>query len=89
MSNGRVRRSEEEWRVLLAGYRKSGLSVREFCRKQRLQVSSFQRWRTRLNGAGSRSDFVTVIPAAPEASPARPWTVEVTLPDGSRLRFQG
>ena len=91
MSNGRVRRTEAEWRELVGRFRKSGLSVREFSRKERLQVSSLQRWQARLNGHGVRSDFVTVVPAAatpvPLASPG--WTVEVTLPDGSRLRFQG
>jgi hypothetical protein len=30
-----------------------------------------------------------VVPATPAVSPTRGWAVEVTLPDGSRLRFQG
>jgi hypothetical protein len=89
MSNGRVRRTEEEWRELLARFRKSGLSAREFCRKERVQAVSLQRWQVRLNGKANRKDFITVVPATPAVSPTRGWAVEVTLPDGSRLRFQG
>lgn len=89
MSNGRVRRTEAEWRELMARFRKSGMSRRDFCRKERLQIASFQRWHARLNGKADRRDFITVLPTA-SAVPSDPaWTVEVTLPDGSRLRFQG
>lgn len=90
MANGRVRRSEDEWRELIARFGKSGQGLREFCRKEGLSAAGLQRWRARLSGRAERKDFVTVIPAAvPAASSARPWVVEVTLPDGSRLRFQG
>jgi transposase len=89
MSNGRVRRTEDEWRELISRFGKSGASLREFCRKEGLSAAGFQRWRAKLNGKVDRKDFVTVIPAAPVERSARPWVVEVTLPDGSRLRFQG
>jgi len=89
MSNGRVRRTEEEWRGLVARFRKSGLNAREFCRKERLKVSSLQRWQGRLKELGVRQGFVAVIPAAAPNGSSRSWVVEVTLPDGSRLRFQG
>jgi len=89
MSNGRVRRTEDEWRNLVSRFRKSGMSAREFCRKERLKVSSLQRWRGRLEEAGVRQDFVAVVPATVPIGSSRSWVVEVTLPDGSRLRFQG
>jgi hypothetical protein len=88
-SNGRVRRTEGEWRELIARWRKSGLSAREFCRQEKLQASSFQRWQARLNGASDRKEFITVLPTSREVPAVRPWVVEVTLPDGSQLRFQG
>jgi hypothetical protein len=89
LSNGRVRRTEAEWRELVGRFRKGGLSAREFSRKERLQLSSLQRWQARLNGRGVRSDFIAVVPTTPVSPSPRPWSVEVTLPDGSRLRFQG
>jgi len=89
MSNGRVRRPESEWRELITRWGKSGLSAREFCRKEEVQASSFQRWQMRLNRPSVRKDFITVVPSSSETLKVRPWTVEVTLPDGSKLRFQG
>jgi hypothetical protein len=89
LSNGRVRGSEGEWREFFSRWKKSGLSVREFCRQEDLRVSSFQRWQQRLRGSSARADFVRVLPAPSPAPSAATWTVEVTLPDGSRLRFQG
>jgi hypothetical protein len=89
MSNGRVRRTEAEWREMVSRFRTSGMSVREFCRKERLKVSSLQRWQGRLKEAGVRQDFVAVVPTAVPIGSSRTWVVEVTLPDGSQLRFQG
>jgi hypothetical protein len=89
MSNGRVRRTDAEWRELLGRWKKSGLSAREFCRQEEVQVSSFHRWDQRLRGSAGSRDFVAVTPAptAPAAGPR--WSLEVILPDNIRLRFQG
>ncbi len=38
MSNGRVRRTDIEWRVILARWKKSGLSPVEFCKKQDIRL---------------------------------------------------
>ena len=55
LADGRVRRSEAEWRGLLERFAKSGLSISAFCRRMKLPRSSFEMWRARL---------------APSASPA-------------------
>lgn len=86
MSNGKVRRNAEEWREILTRWEKSGLSVTEFCRKQELKLTSFQRWQQKLNGSSAQHDFVAVTTAPPESSS---WSLEVTLPNGSKLHFQG
>lgn len=86
MLNGRVRRSAEEWREIFSRWERSGLRPKEFCRKQELQLSSFQRWHLKLNGSSGQHDFVAVTAAPPSASS---WALEVTLPNGSKLRFQG
>jgi hypothetical protein len=86
MSNGRVRRTTEEWREILSRWERSGQSPREFCRKQEVQFSSFQRWHQRLDGSPRSSDFVALTPAPPSVSS---WTLEVTLPNGRKLHFQG
>ena len=86
--SGRVRRSESEWRALLEQWRSSGQGLREFCREQQIQISSFQRWRARLASTPVAGEFVSVTPAQTPASPI-PWSFELVLPNGCMLRFQG
>jgi hypothetical protein len=42
--SGRHHRSELEWRALLARFPASGLTVTEFCRRERVSTASFFRW---------------------------------------------
>ena len=49
-ANGNVRRSEEEWHTILARWEKSGTSIEEFCRGEKIAFSTFRRWHRRLRG---------------------------------------
>ena len=40
-----TRRSREEWRALLSGHARSGLSVEAYCRRDAISAASFYRWR--------------------------------------------
>ena len=42
---------EAFWRQTLADFRKSGLSVREFCRREKLHESAFYAWRRTIKSA--------------------------------------
>jgi len=53
----------QAWRELLRRFDASGISVGEFCERERLSKSTFQRWRARLTAASSGQDC-----AAPERS---------------------
>jgi hypothetical protein len=86
MSNGKVRRTAEEWRQIITQWKRSGLSPEAFCQRESLQLSSFQRWHLKVNGSSGRQDFVEVTAASPSAST---WALEVTLPNGSKLHFRG
>ena len=58
--NGRyVRRSERDWRDVLARQRASGLSVGGFCRKHAMSESNFYRWRTLLGVESSEANTPT------------------------------
>lgn len=46
----RARRSEGQWRGLLARHQMSGLDVKAFCRGERVSEASFYRWRAIVNG---------------------------------------
>lgn len=86
LSNGRCKRTEAEWRQILGRFEASGQSGREFCRAEGIELSSFQRWRRRLEGSRAGCDFVTVRPG-PEASGS--WALEIVLPSIGTVRLQG
>jgi len=89
LSNGKVRRSRSEWMKLLTRQRKSGQSTRAFCEKEGIALSSFTNWSRKLltsDGSESLDEFVEVPTAATTPSS---WVVEVSLPNGCTLRFQG
>ncbi len=87
MSNGRVRRSEGEWREIISRYEQSGLSGRDFCRNEQIRPSSFWRWRQKLAAAVGANQFIPVTTASPE--PSSSWTLLITLPNGCQLRLEG
>lgn len=81
-SNGKVRRSEREWREIFSRFARSGLSRREFCSKEKINLNSFQRWSGRLAVPG-KSEFIDVTPAQESTSS---WAVEVELANGTIVR---
>ena len=89
-------RSSSEWKVLLERQEQSGLSQREFCRREGVSLSSFSRHRRELLARSNA--FVELRPydveplPQPESSSTvqgEPWSVEVSLPNGCLLRFRG
>jgi hypothetical protein len=85
-SNGKVRRTEAEWRGIFSRHERSRLEAAAFCRKEGIRLSSFWRWHRKLNGSDGAGAFVAVRTESPVLVP---WTLEVTLPSGCTLRFQG
>lgn len=59
-----ARRSQGEWRLLLAKFSTSALSVRAFCRSEGISEASFYRWRDRLSDVVDRGDVVVRESAA-------------------------
>jgi hypothetical protein len=89
MSNGRVRRTEEEWRTLVARWKKSAVGARVFCRKESVQLSSFLRWRQRLQESPTQPEFVPIVSIPPSATTTSSWAIEVRLPHGVKLELRG
>lgn len=88
-SGRRVRRNEQQWAEILGRFEKSGLSSREFCRREGLAVSSLQRWRRRI-GPAVQAEFVELVPApSPASSSETGWALELSLPNGVCLRLRG
>lgn len=93
LRNGRTRRTASEWKAILGQFAESGLSAREFCRRESINLNSFIRWRKKLEAEQAaeardddRSRFVEV--SSSEGFPAF-WSVEIEHPDGRTLRIRG
>ena len=82
----RRRRDKNQWTELFKLFESSGLSSREFCRREGLALSSFQRWRRRL-GPIATAEFVELVPSV-TASAQSDWSLEIALPNGVQLRFR-
>lgn len=84
LSDGKIRRTPGEWRTILGRFQGSGLGRKEFCRREKINPTSFQRWQRRL--ASAKDAFVEVSPPQKSASV---WAVEIELADGTILRLRG
>ena len=84
----RKRRTEAEWTEILRRFESSGVTQREFCRREGLALCSFQRWRRRLGSVAS-TDFVELVPAVTPSEATLNWTLDVALPNGVCLRLRG
>ena len=92
-TNQRDTRKERFWRTVLRQWRRSGLSVRAYCREQGLSEPSFYAWRRTL----AARDAVTVrfvsVQVTPEPQPAPAADVsagalELVLGAGRRLHIR-
>ncbi len=99
LADGRMRRTEAEWRGLVARFEQSGLSMTAFCRRAKLPRSSFVKWRGRVRrrprverAARSSPAFVEwIAPSSAQAEPvkgAEAGAFELSLPGGVVLRWK-
>ena len=91
LSDGRVRRTEAEWRSILSRYESSGQSETVFCRRSKLARGTFVKWKRRLSQEPSpKPAFVEWL--APVARPQAPGPgaseFELVLPGGVVLRWK-
>lgn len=91
--------SEVERRAIVEEHPASGLTVSEFCAQKAISVKSFYTWRRRFHGtiSGEREavkqpgSFIEVGgPAVGTTSClSTPWSVELTLANGTIVRVRG
>jgi len=84
----RPRRDEKQWTEIFKRFESSGVSTRDFCRREDLALSSFQRWRRRL-GSVAAAEFVELVPTVQTPAASFLWSLDVSLPNGVCLRFRG
>lgn len=97
-SDGRIRRSATKWRTVLGRVQASGQDQVRFCRAERITLSTFRHWQSRLRRRAEVRDFVPVIKAVARTEPdpglmppsgTAAWSLEIRLPNGVQLRFRG
>lgn len=67
-----ARRSQSEWRSLLARFDGSGMGVAAFCRREAISAASFYRWRSLLSDGGDGGEGV-----GSESAPSAPAFVDL------------
>jgi len=86
----RPRRSAEHWQTIIRSFEASGLGPTDFCRREKLSFTSFDRWRRRFLADDAQPGFVELRPESPTSSPSgEDWTIEIDLPGGVSLRIRG
>jgi hypothetical protein len=85
---------ERLWRCRLARHSTCGLSIAEFCSRERITPSSFSYWKRRLAAAPSPAPLnpplfvpLRLEDSRPDGPPPSLGGVELELPHQVRLRF--
>jgi transposase len=79
-------RKTDEWAERIAAQRRSGMSVKQFCKEQGLTEYSFYAWRKRLQEKGPVR-FALVERGALRQERMADAVLEVVLATGERLRI--
>ena len=92
LADGRVKRSEAEWRKLFEKCEASGLSAMAFCQRAGIPRSTFTRWQQRVQVVSSQAQtaaFVELpLPVAGSSASLAPGEFELSLPGGVTLRWK-
>ena len=86
LANGKVKRTEAEWREIMEKFEASGLSAAEFCEHEGIANGSFAKWRRRLMELGDCADSFVELTTSQE--PAALPEMELSLPGGVVLRWK-
>src|SRR5947207_16020217 len=86
ISEERATTKSDQWRERLAAQKRSGSSVKQFCKEQGLTEYSFYAWRKRLRGEGPVR-FALVDRGALRAESVTEASLELVLATGERLRI--
>ena len=102
LSDGRIRRTESEWRALVEKFEASVQSEAAFCRSKKLSRKSFREWRARLTTTSTpprrvratrkpkppSAGFIELTAPSIDAKSGAGAAFELELPGGVRLRWR-
>jgi hypothetical protein len=89
-----TRRTKAQWSKIVERFDLSDQDPRQFCQREGVALSSLQRWRRQLGAVAQREKFVELVPTSSPSTadptvPQANWSLDVSLPNGVCLRFQG
>lgn len=87
-SGRRDERKEAFWRRMVRDQERDGLTVRDWCRRHRLQESAFYWWRQQLVRRDAETMFVPVR-VMEDPSAEHGGRIEIVLPDQRRVQVIG
>jgi transposase len=93
ISMAQRRRTSEQWRELVTGWPRSGLTQQAYCERHGISPGSLQRWREvfrqeRAHGQEQAAAAVRLVPVHwVETTPAHPAPLILVLSDGRRLEI--
>jgi hypothetical protein len=77
---------ETYWRSVLARWKRSGLSVRTFCRFEGLNQGTFYWWRRELNRRDQPQPAFLLVRILPDRAELTSGSIEVVLANGRSVR---
>lgn len=88
-SNGKIRRSEEEWQDIFARFRESGVTEAAFCRQEKIAKSSFSKRKAVARVQRRKPAFVEFTqPSRAVEALASECEMILTLPGDVTLRWK-
>lgn len=82
----RTGEASARWRELIQRWRRSSLSVADFCRQQDLAQASFFQWRKRLETEAPNAEPLRFV-QLPTPAWTAPSLAEIRLPNGAVVTF--
>ena len=88
MSQGKPRDTgkEQQWRLWIGQWQRSGLTVRAFCEQHNLSQPSFYAWRRVIQHRDAALDPFVPVQLVPDEQALSASLIEVVLPGGPTLR---
>ena len=88
-SNGKIRRSEEEWQEIFSRFRESGMTEAAFCRQENIAKSSFSKRKAVTRVQRRKPAFVEISqPSRTVEASKFECEMVLTLPGGATLRWR-
>ena len=88
-SNGKIRRSQEEWQDIFARFRESGMTEAAFCHQEQIAKSSFSKRKAAVQVQRRKPAFIELAQSSRSVETlASECEMVLTLPGGATLRWK-